>query len=321
LGLWTVAVENGVPTRLNYGENAYGVTVSSTAENLAYSQRRSDTNIWRASGPEADEPSPPARLIGSTREDYGPRYSPDGGRIALTSDRSGENQIWICHNDGSHCYQLTPNGANAAGAYWSPGGESIAFTEMSRGQADVYIADVNMGIPFRLTRDESIDLAGSWSADGQWVYFSSDRTGRYEVWRAPASGGEVEQITYNGGILPVVSSDDRFVYYVKITSPRSVWRIDLESQIERLICEADIEVRGFSIWNSLIIYLLQDSEEGARIEAFDMETRETHTVAELGMETRFGPYGRHSLSPDGHWILFTRQDGGGADIVLVDPIH
>ena len=321
LGLWRLPIEHGEPTRLNYGENASGVSVSRHLGRLAFSQRHRDSNIWRVSGPGAREPSPPNRFIGSTRQDWGPRYSPDGGKLALTSDRSGEIQIWTCHSDGTKCSQLTPRGANATGAYWSPGGESIVFTEMSQGNAEVYVIDVNVGIPFRLTREASSDLAGCWSSDGEWIYFSSDRTDRYEIWRVPASGGDAEQVTYNGGILPVVSPDDRFVYYLKLTSPRSIWRLSLESHIERLICEADVGVTGFSLWRNLIVYLLQDNVEGARAEAFDMETRETTLVAELGLETRFGGYGRHSVSPDGQWILFSREDGAGSDIMLVEAFQ
>ena len=195
----------------------------------------------------------------------------------------------------------------------------MAFTEFSQGNVDVYVLDVNVGIPFRLTRNESGDHAGDWSGDGQWVYFNSDRSGRYEIWRVAASGGDVEQVTFNGGLLPVVTPDDRFVYYMKMTTPRSIWRLSLETHIERMICEADIEVRGFSVWDNLVIYILQDDVEGTRIEAFDMETRKTHIVADLGENTRLGRYGRHSLSPDGRWILFPKEDGSGADLVLVDP--
>jgi hypothetical protein len=80
-------------------------------------------------------------------------------------------------------------------------------------------------------------------------------------------------------------------------------------------------VTGFSLWRNFIVYLLQDHVEGARAEAFDMETRKTTLVAELGKETRLGGYGRHSVSPDGQWILFSREDGAGSDIMLVEAFQ
>jgi Tol biopolymer transport system component len=321
LGLWRLGVERGELTRLDFGQNAFGVTTSRNSNRLVFSQLRHDCNIWRVSGPGAKETSPPTRFIATTAEDRDGWYSPDGSKVVFVSTRLRENQIWVCLSDGTNCKQLTPIGANAVEPWWSPSGDAIAFTEMSQGNCEVYTIDVNAGIPFRLTRDDSTDVAGSWSGDGQWVYFISDRTGQYEIWRTTVLGKNTEQLTFNGGNLPIVSPDDQFIYYMKLTAPTSIWRLSLESHIEELICEADIGVGGFNLWNNLVIYILQDSIEGPRIESFDVETRRTHIVADLGENTRLGCYRRHSLSPDGQWMLFTRDDGSGADLVLVDAFQ
>jgi Tol biopolymer transport system component len=200
---------------------------------------------------------------------------------------------------------------------WSPDEKTIAFTEISRGNPDIYLFDFSLRIPHRLTREDSIDVAWSWSLDGQWLYFFSDRTGRYEVWRLPIAGGDAEQLTREGGAFPLESRNGREIYYMKLTNPRSVWRRPLEGGDESLLFEAPISQRGFTLWEDTILYLRQDPER-AWVEAYNVATGAITTIADLGEGTRLGGYGRHTVSPDGRWIVYTREDGVGSDILMVD---
>jgi Tol biopolymer transport system component len=315
-GLWMVSTEGGKPVRLSFGETARNVSIAPTGR-LAYSTHVTNANLWRVHGPGTETPLSPERFISSTRQDFEPQYSPSGGHIALTSDRSGDNHIWICSKDGDRCKQLTPQGAVAVAPRWSPDEKTIAFTELSRGNPDIYLYEFGLRIPHRLTRDEAIDVAWSWGRDGRWLYFFSDRSGRYEVWRIPYEGGDAEQLTHDGGAFPLISSDGREVYYMKLTNPRSVWKRSLDGDEEELLFEAPIGQRGFTLWEDEILYLRQDPER-AWVEAFNLTTGDITTVADLGEGTRLGAYGRHTVSPDGSFILFTREDGSGSDIMMVD---
>jgi Tol biopolymer transport system component len=208
----------------------------------------------------------------------------------------------------------------AAVPRWSPDGERIAFTEVSTGNPDIYVLDFEVGIPHRLTREESIEAAWGWSRDGRYIYSVSDVSGEYQVYRIPAEGGEAEQLTSDGCAFPLESFDGRTLYYVKITSPPTVWSRSLEDGRERFLFEADIAQRGFTLWNNKILYFRQEPDRGPWVEAYDVDTGETTTVAELGRYTRLGRYGRHSVSPDGRWIVYTREDGGGSDIMMVESV-
>jgi Tol biopolymer transport system component len=318
-GLWVISATGGEPSRLDFGTSARSVTVSATGR-LAYSTEYTNTNLWRIPGPNAATPSPATRFIASTRHEFEPQYSPDGDRIAFTSERSGGAHIWICKNDGTRCRQVTPQGAIAVVPRWSPDGSTIAFTEVSSGNPDIYVMDFEVGIPHRLTRTESIDVAWTWSGDGRMLYTVSDVTGKYQVWRMPAEGGDAEQLTSDGGMCPLLSADGRTLFFAKMTSPLSVWSRSLEDGRETLLFEADIAQRCFTLWRTKLLYFLQDQDRGVWVEAYDVETGETTTVVELGRYTRMGRYGRHTVSPDGRWIVFTREDGGGSDVMLVEHI-
>src|SRR5207253_7159902 len=58
----------------------------------------------------------------------GPRWSPDGKRIAYTTG----GQVWTMDADGSHRDQVTKISTDAGGPLWSPDGKWIAFV------SDVY---------------------------------------------------------------------------------------------------------------------------------------------------------------------------------------
>ncbi len=90
-GLWRIPATGGAPERLSIsGESATSPTTSRRGNYLAYARSISDVNIWRVEVPKrAGRPKPPALLIGSTREDGAPQFSPDGKKIVFQSDRSG----------------------------------------------------------------------------------------------------------------------------------------------------------------------------------------------------------------------------------------
>ena len=65
--------------------------------------------------------------------DRGPRWSPDGARIAFYSDRSGRYETWTIRPDGSGLEQLTKTtGAPRTAVTWSPDGKRIATDDGAR---------------------------------------------------------------------------------------------------------------------------------------------------------------------------------------------
>src|SRR5262249_36616326 len=59
--------------------------------------------------------------------DEQPRFSPDGKRIAFTSDRAGGDNIWVMDRDGSHAHQVSQETYRLLNSpTWAPDGEYIA---------------------------------------------------------------------------------------------------------------------------------------------------------------------------------------------------
>jgi dipeptidyl aminopeptidase/acylaminoacyl peptidase len=69
------------------------------------------------------------QLTFGKKHDNSPRFSPDGGKIAFVSDRSGDKQVWVLDLvNGGEARQLTELRYGAAGPVWSPDGTMLAFT-------------------------------------------------------------------------------------------------------------------------------------------------------------------------------------------------
>ena len=86
------------------------------------------------------------RLTSAESSSSGPRWSPDGKKIAYTNG----GQIWVMDHDGDHKEQVTKISTGAAGPVWSPDGKWIAFT------SDVY-PDCNGNDECNKKRDEQAD--------------------------------------------------------------------------------------------------------------------------------------------------------------------
>jgi Tol biopolymer transport system component len=171
----------------------------------------------------AGKPGKPERLIYSTRRDIEPRYSPDGRKVAFTSDRSGANEVWVCGADGSNALQLTSmNATMTAGARVVAGWPAAGFRLFARRAAGAVHDGANGSAPVRLTNNPAHESAPGWSRDGKWIYFTSNRSGQFEVWKMPPDpGASATQVTFNGGFAAIESIDEQTLYYTKGSS---IWK-------------------------------------------------------------------------------------------------
>jgi serine/threonine protein kinase/Tol biopolymer transport system component/Flp pilus assembly protein TadD len=101
-----------------------------------------------------------------------PRWSPDGQRIAFSSRRTGDYELWIVDRDGSGLRQLTQS---SGGHYspWSTDGKMIAYSiHTPKNDCVIMSPDKSWGDQKLLylspLSDASLSFEGwSWSADGK----------------------------------------------------------------------------------------------------------------------------------------------------------
>jgi Tol biopolymer transport system component len=103
-------------------------------------------------------------------------------RIAFSSERDGDPEIYIMRPDGSRVRQLTVNqGPFDGGPAWSPDGGRIAFDSDRDGNPELYTMRADGSGQTRLTFNEASDFLSTWSPDGRRLAFTTDRDGNVEV--------------------------------------------------------------------------------------------------------------------------------------------
>jgi TolB protein len=124
------------------------------------------------------------RLTNDPGSDYAPNWSPDGGRIAFASTRSGGvPHIHVMNADGSGVTKLTagtPTGVSFSWPAWSPDGRRIAvIVESNCDYYYYYYCEYSVQLMNTdgsgLTWLARADLAArpAWSPDGRTVAFSA----------------------------------------------------------------------------------------------------------------------------------------------------
>ncbi len=117
--------------------------------------------------------------------DMQPRFSPDGRKIAFTSDRAGGDNIWIMDRDGSHLQQVTKESFRLLNnPTWSPDGQYIVarkhFTaSRSLGAGEMWIYHMSGGDGLQLTKkanDQKDTNDPAFSPDGRYLYYDEDIT-------------------------------------------------------------------------------------------------------------------------------------------------
>ncbi len=226
--------------------------------------------------------------------EYQPRFSPDGSKIAFTSDRAGGDNIWVMDRDGENKKQITEESFRLLNnPTWHPSGDYIAArkhftTSRSLGVGEVWMYHINGGSGVQLVKKPSEahqkELGEPmFSPDGDYVYYSQNITSgpifeyaqdsNTELFRIKRYDMETGEITNavggaGGAVRPTPSPDGKHIAYVK--------RVRAESQ--------------------LFIKNLESGEERMVFDHLDQDMQETWGVQ--------GMYPNMDYSPDGKSLYF-----------------
>ena len=159
----------------------------------------------------------PENLTNDRFLDAEPAWSPDGTRLAYSTDRGGGLlNLWIRDLRTGEDRQLTRLPTSAMGAAWSPDGTRIAFLDVDAiwRRANVSVVDVATGEVTRIHPSTFGPGTPTWSADGKRVaiaslvpYSSRFREGTNQILSIPAMSGGGEATTSTPG--PHFSIDSR----------------------------------------------------------------------------------------------------------------
>ena len=204
----------------------------------------------------------PTRIADGLAYEHQPRFSPDGRRIAFTSDRGGADNIWVMNLDGSDKRQVTKEDFRLLNqASWSPDGRFIAAkkhftTGRSLGTGEIWLYHVSGGGGVQLIKRASEELQKElgepiYAPDGKSIFYTrnitpgpifeyaqNSRTDLFDIERYDIDSGEVTTAVsgVGGSVRPAPSRDGKRIAFVRReNNVTKLWVKDFATGVGRMV--------------------------------------------------------------------------------------
>ena len=221
-----------------------------------------------------------------------PARSPDGTRVAFTSLRDRDQEIYVLAAAGGGLVNLTRHPANDRFPAWSPDGRRIAFISNRNGGdhlGHLFVMDADGGGVEQLTDEPQASWAywPAWSPDGSSITFLSSQGGVQGIYALDVAGGGMRLLSPEGGESSWSPDGARIAYTVADTTGdfSHIWVMDADGGGARQLTSSEV-------WDRTPTW----SPDGSRI-AFARQTEQ---------ETRYD-------------IYIVPAEGGDVERVTDDP--
>jgi len=133
------------------------------------------------------------RVTNSFSREDNPAWSPDAKWIAFVSDKSGQDEVWMAHEDGTGLKKLSEGDGEKSNIQWAPDSKALIY---SGSDHKLYRYDLDSGKTSVVASGEAGNIQGArFSPDGKWIaYAKADHDLRPHVYVIPATGGNERHV-------------------------------------------------------------------------------------------------------------------------------
>ena len=254
-------------------------------------------------------------------------------KIAFTSSRDGNDEIYSVNADGTGLTRLTDDASSDDYAAWSSDGHRIAFTSDSGGESKLVVMNADGSNVVRHALPHSV-WHPTWSPDGTRITYSAVSDGSLNIWMVDADGGWPVllfsqqgwdgQPSWSPDGTKLALASDWFAYDFGF----DVFLVDPDGLGFTPLTDGDIFAPVEYLWPSWSpdgtkIALTLSNEIG--IDRYTMlvgvmnrdGTGLRSLIAAAPSQVGDAPRSRTSWSPDGTMIAFTSGSAGALDVSWV----
>lgn len=246
---------------------------------------------------------------------------PTTERIAFTSDRDGNREVYVMAADGTGLQNLTQHPAQDGSPSWAPLRDRLAFVSNRGGNSDIFLMNADGGGPTQITFSAADEIHPAWSPSGAFIAYVSDEDGDWEIFVMSASGTGAVQLTHNEAwdSYPSWAPDSRKLVF---TSERDgnyeLYLYDLDTHMETRLTDNPAS-DAFPAWSPAGEEIVFTSARDGPLELYllDLPTL-PHTITRVTYTATADAANRYpSWSSDGLWLALTSLRDGNAEIYAI----
>ena len=196
-----------------------------------------------------------------------PRFSPDGGAIAFTSDRAGGENIWIMNLESRDVHQVTFEDFRLLNnPSWSPDGDYLAArkhftTSRSLGAGEIWIYHIRgekgskgvpvvelpaptfqkeLGEPMYAPTGDVIYYSQNSTPGNTFIYHQNSNQEVFQIKKVDLKTGEISKVVGGpgGAVRPTPSPDGKTIAYIKrVRALSRLFIMDLTSGEETMLVD------------------------------------------------------------------------------------
>ena len=250
-----------------------------------------------------------------------PKVSPDGQRIAYTSNRLGRNQLWVLHVDSKRMEMLQFPGTDltTVGAQWYPDGRKLlALRRFPDLKMSLWWIATDASDAEELTSPPSLyNNAEGWpiAPDGRKIVYGASVDSHTQLFEFDLGTRQARQLSFSPDdkFNAIWSPDGRWVVYASNTNGSGqLWRIPAAGGKAEPLTQGDDRVRHmFYSPDGRWLYFQPNHLNIYRMPADGGPVQQVTDFPESGLFLE-----EPTISPDGRYLVYSRGNGWSSLWVL-----
>jgi Tol biopolymer transport system component len=250
------------------------------------------------------------------------------GKIAFSTTRDFNSEIYSMNTDGSAQTRLTVNSAFEGDPAWSPDGTKLVFVSTRDGNEEIYVMNADGSNQTRLTTNAASDRTPVWSPDGAQIAFASNRdSANFDIFVMNADGSRQVNISAGNGTADYQDPDwspdgtkiacSHAIVQNGVRGPYGVlaMRADGSNQV-RLTTGNNIDITPR--WSPDATRLVFSSNRAGNAGTFEVFVMNADGTNQIRLINNPGENSRPFWSPDGTKIAFQSNQNPSFDIYIMN---